>query len=189
MAALLGMDRMAFSRHAPRLRVSLTLPAVTILIAGCANEGRDLATRTVEWLRSANDAGAYAPPGTPTDQGLAGYAKILCSAVFVSGRDVDEAARNSGFFFLAEADRDRLTDITVDRSGRMVHMTWNDSITRTAKFYGDQGCVIHPVGEDGVHFTPVPVTTTLPDPTSQPWPMGDLLSDEPLPEEIDVVRL
>ena len=189
MGALLRMGRMAFLRHARKLRVSLTLPAVAIVIAGCGNEGRDLAARTVEWLQSATDGGAYAPPGTPPDLAVAGYAKVLCSAVFVSGRDVDEAARNSGFFFLAEADRDRLTDITVDRSGRMVHMTWNDSITRTAKFYGDQGCVIHPIGEDSVHFTPVPVTTTLPDPTSQPWPMGDVLSDEPVPEEIDEVKL
>ena len=34
---------MAFSRHTRRLWVGLTLPAVTMLIAGCANEGRDLA--------------------------------------------------------------------------------------------------------------------------------------------------
>ena len=180
---------MAFSRHTRRLRVSLTLPAVTMLIAGCADEGRDLAARTVAWLQSAADGGVYAPPGTPPDQGLAGYAKILCSGVFVSGRDVDEAARNSGFFILAEADRGRLTDITVDRADRIVHMTLDDSLTRTAKFYGDQGCVIHPVGEDSVHFTPVPVTTAPPDPMSQPWPMGDVVTDEPLPPEIDEARL
>ena len=33
--------------------------------------------------------------------------------------------------------------------------------------------MIHPVGHDGVHFTPVPVHTTLPDAATQPWPMGD----------------
>ena len=112
-------------------------------------------------------------------------AMLLLAAVFVSGRDVDEAARNSGFFILAEADRGRLTDITVDRADRIVHMTLDDSLTRTAKFYGDQGCVIHPVGEDSVYFTPVPVTTALPDAMSQPWPMGDVTAEEPLPPEID----
>lgn len=163
------------------------LVAVTVAACGGA-DGRDLASRTVAWLQSATDGGAYAPPGTPPDLAIAGYAKVLCSAVFVSGRDVDEAARNSGFFFLAEADRDRVTDITVDRDGKLVRMTWADSITRTAKFYSDQGCVIHPVGEDSVHFAPVVVETSLPDAMTQEWPMGDVEPDGP-PPEIDSVKL
>ncbi|HEV2986124.1 MAG TPA: hypothetical protein VGX46_17120, partial [Vicinamibacterales bacterium] len=41
---------------------------------------------------------AFAPEGTPISLGLAGYAKVLCSAVFVSGREPAEAFKNSGFF-------------------------------------------------------------------------------------------
>ena len=40
---------------------------------------------------------AMAPEGiTPLALGLAGYAKVLCSAVFVSGREPAEAFKNSG---------------------------------------------------------------------------------------------
>ena len=35
--------------------------------------------------QAARPASAYAPQGTPTELGIAGYAKVLCSAVFVSG--------------------------------------------------------------------------------------------------------
>ncbi|MFQ5743213.1 MAG: serine hydrolase domain-containing protein [Acidobacteriota bacterium] len=131
----------------------------------------------------------YAPRGTPVELGLAGYAKVVCSAVFVSGRDPEEAARHSGYFFLAEADRDKVTDSDIDRQEKTVRMTWGGSITRTAQYYGDQGCVIHPPGAEGVFFEPVAVETTLPDAMSQPWPMGDLLADAPLPPEIDKAEL
>ena len=38
--------------------------------------------------------------GTPLELGMAGYAKVLCSAVFVSQREIDEAAKVSGYFFV-----------------------------------------------------------------------------------------
>ena len=50
-------------------------------------------------------AGTPAPQGTHTENGLAGFAKILCSAVFVSGRDPDEAAKNSAYFFMPRAEQ------------------------------------------------------------------------------------
>ena len=114
---------------------------------------------------------AFAPQGTPISLGLAGYAKVLCSAVFVSGRQPDEAFRNSGYFLFPEEQRAGVT-YAVDRDRSLVRMT-HGTTTRTAKFYGDQGCVIHPEDHDGIHFKPVRVTTTLPDAKSQPWPMGD----------------
>ena len=45
-------------------------------------------------------------------------------------------------------------------------------IMREAKFYGDQGCIIHPEGHDGIYFTPVPVKTRLQDAASQPSPLS-----------------
>src|SRR5271165_6365997 len=80
------------------------------------------------------------PVGTPVELGLAGYAKVLCSAVFVSSRDPDEAFRNSGFFMMPADQRDGIT-YAVDREKKLVRTT-RGAITRTAKFYGDQGCII-----------------------------------------------
>jgi CubicO group peptidase (beta-lactamase class C family) len=114
---------------------------------------------------------AYAPEGTPISLGLAGYAKVLCSALFVSGREPEEAFRNSGFFLIPEEQRAGVT-YAVDRKAGLVRMT-HGSITRTAKFYGDQGCIIHPADHDGIYFTPVPVKSRLPEAAAQPWPMGD----------------
>ena len=60
------------------------------------------------------------------------------------------------------ADASELT-YEVDRSERLVRASLGDAITRVAKRYGDQGCVLHPDDHDGIHFVPVPVETTLPD--------------------------
>ena len=50
--------------------------------------------------------------------------------------------------------------------------------TREARFYGDQGCIIQNPEKPGIHFTPVPVRTRLPDAATQPWPMGDKPDDD-----------
>ena len=100
------------------------------------------------------------PKGTPTENGLAGFAKILCSAVFVSGREPADAAANSAYFFMPRAEQNQVTYV-VDRDARVVHASFG-GITRDAKLYGDQGCIIQNPDSPGIHFTPVPVTTTLP---------------------------
>jgi CubicO group peptidase (beta-lactamase class C family) len=130
---------------------------------------------------------AFAPEGTPIALGLAGYAKVLCSAVFVSGREPAEAFENSGFFLFPEDQRRGVT-YDVDRDKKRVRMT-HGRITRTAAFYGDQGCIIHPQDHDGIFFTPKPVTTRLPDAASQPWPMGDAPSRDPFPAGADRTRI
>jgi CubicO group peptidase (beta-lactamase class C family) len=129
----------------------------------------------------------YIPEGSPVELGLAGYAKVLCSAVFVSGRDEKEAARNSGYFLMPPGLEDKPA-WTVDRERKIVRMTL-DGMTREARYYGDQGCIIHQKDNPRIFFTPVPVKTTLPDAASQPWPMGDATTDEPLPSEIDRTKL
>ncbi len=121
---------------------------------------------------------------TPVSLGAASYAKVLCSAVFVSGRDVAEAQRNSAYFLVAEPDRKEPVTVEVDRERRRVQATLR-GVTRTAAFYGDQGCVIHPEGHDRVFFTPVPVRTALPDAATTPWPMGDAPTTVPWPARLD----
>jgi len=130
---------------------------------------------------------AFAPPGTPIALGLAGYAKVLCSAVFVSGRDPAEAFENSGYFLFPDDQRSGVR-YTVDRERKLVRMT-HGSTTRTARFYGDQGCIIHPQDHDGIYFTPVAVRTSLGDAASMPWPMGDKPSGKPFPSGIDRARV
>src|SRR5438094_1232865 len=135
----------------------------------------------------ARPASAFAPEGTPISLGLAGYAKVLCSAVFVSGREPAEAFKNSGFFLFPDDQRAGVT-YAVDRDKKLVRMT-HGTITRTAKFYGDQGCIIHPQDHDGIYFSPVAVKTRLPDAASQRWPMGDAPATDAPATGIDRVRV
>ncbi|MGE5242895.1 MAG: serine hydrolase domain-containing protein [Betaproteobacteria bacterium] len=139
-------------------------------------------------VASAQRREVYAPANTPGELGIAGYAKVLCSAVFVSGRNPKEAAKNSGYFLLAEHDRPNVT-WQVDRARKEVHMTLGGTVTRTAKYFGDQGCVILQRDTGRVFFTPVPVRTTLPPADTEPWPMGDELPGTPLPPEVDRARV
>jgi len=131
---------------------------------------------------------AMAPEGiTPLALGLAGYAKVLCSAVFVSGREPAEAFKNSGYFLLEDEQRVGVT-YAIDREQKLVRMT-KGALTRTAKLYGDQGCIIHQQNHDGIYFTPVAVKTRLRDAASQPWPMGDAPPKDAAPTGIDRARV
>ena len=130
-----------------------------------------------------------APPGVPLEHHTAGFAKILCSAVFITGLDPDFAAENIGYFPAPYEHRAQVTDTVIDRENEAVHLTLPSGVVRTAKFYGDQGCVALPKGEEDVYFTPVTLESTLPDPATTPWPMGDILSDEPLSDQIDAEKV
>jgi CubicO group peptidase (beta-lactamase class C family) len=132
----------------------------------------------------------YTVVGTATELGLAGYANVLCGAVFVSGRDPKEAAHDSAYWMMPSGQQDTVT-WEIDREERAVRASI-DGITREAKFFGDQGCIIEPPhskGNSGIHFKPVAVKTTLPDAMSQPWPMGDRPDRTPIPAEIDRAKL
>src|SRR5436853_2257637 len=79
------------------------------------------------------------PTGSPTVNGLAGFAKILCSAVFISGRNDAEAAHDSAYFFMPRAEQDRVT-WTIDQAAHVVTATFGAD-SRSARLYGDQGCI------------------------------------------------
>jgi CubicO group peptidase (beta-lactamase class C family) len=129
------------------------------------------------------------PPGDPMEHATAGFAKILCSALFVTGLNLADAAENVGYFVSKPEERATVTDTLVDWETRTVRLGLANGVTRAARFYGDQGCVILPRREDNVYFTPVEVRSALPDAMSQPWPMGDVLPDEPLPAEVDAAKV
>ena len=113
----------------------------------------------------------------------------MCSAVFVTGLDPEFAAENVGYFTSPYAERAKVSRPVVDRENNAVHITLPSGVTRTAKYLGDQGCVTLPIGEDSVYFTPRQIESSLPDPATQPWPMGNALTSDPLPTAIDRQKL
>jgi hypothetical protein len=129
------------------------------------------------------------PPGDHLDHSTAGFAKILCSNVFISGLDPEFAAENLGYFTSPPEDRGLVTDMVVDYEKKAVHLTLPTGVMRSARYYGQQGCIALPIGENSVYFDPVDVISSLPHPDTQPWPMGDLPSDEPIPVEIDAQKI
>jgi CubicO group peptidase (beta-lactamase class C family) len=129
------------------------------------------------------------PPGDPLEHHAAGYAKIVCSAVFVSGFEPAFAAENLGYFVAPYEERAKLGTPKVDRAARSVQVTMPNGVVRVAKHVGSQGCVALPVGATDVLFKPVVVKSTLPDPSTQPWPMGDVIPKDGLPSGLDRTKL
>lgn len=126
------------------------------------------------------------PPDNPDSWRVAGTAKIFCSAMFVSGRDSAEERAHITSYFLGPR-VDSIRAIEIDRNRRRVRLTVG-SITREAKQYGDQGCVIHQPGKDTVYFRPARVASALPDAVSTPWPMGDRDATA-LPPGVDTAKV
>ena len=129
------------------------------------------------------------PPGDPLELHAAGYAKVMCSAVFITGLDPDFARENVGFFTGPYEERARLGRPVIDRTAKAVHVTLPNGVKRTARYLGDQGCVTLPAGKDSPEFKPVRVKRQLPDPSTQAWPMGDVLPKDPPPAGVDMAKV
>src|SRR5207244_206002 len=128
-------------------------------------------------------------PGDPLVHHAAGFAKVMCSAVFITGLDPDFAAENVGYFTAPYEMRAKLGKPVVDREHKQVRVAVPDRVTRTAVYLGDQGCVSLPVGKDSISFKPVKLKSTLPNPSEQAWPMGDVLPSGPPPRELDMAKV
>ena len=115
-----------------------------------------------------------APPGEALVHHTGGFAKVLCSAVFISGLDPQDAIRNVGGFTAPFEHRDEVVETDIDFEAERVRLTLASGVVRTARRYGSQGCVTHPLDHDGVYFTPSTVVPRGPEPASTPWPMGDV---------------
>ena len=162
--------------------------AFFLIISGLAAGSAAQDGRAAMLARAAEaelDTDYEAPPGDPLSHHTAGFAKTLCSAVFVTGLDPAFAAENVGFFSGPHEHRAHVTAIDVDRDQRRVRLTLPDGVVRTAKHNGDHGCVALPVGADDVFFEPVDIASALPNPWTLPWPMGDATPDAPLAEGVD----
>jgi CubicO group peptidase (beta-lactamase class C family) len=170
------------------LSCSAPPPAEPVASPEAAEPGSDEAL--VARAKSFEIATEYTPPpGDALEHHTAGFAKTLCSAVFITGLDPDFAAENVGYFTGPYEERHHVTEKRIDRENKAVHLTLDTRVVRTAKYLGDQGCVALAKGEDGIHYTPVKLTSKLPDSATTPWPMGDRLPEEPLPAELDAAKV
>jgi CubicO group peptidase (beta-lactamase class C family) len=129
------------------------------------------------------------PPGDALSHHTAGFAKVMCSAVFVTGLDPEFAAENVGYFTGPYSERAKVAKPVVDRRANEVRITMPNGVTRVARHVGDQGCVTLPEGETTLHFAPRKIEKRLPDPHATAWPMGDALPSDPLPPDLDTAKL
>ena len=63
------------------------------------------------------------PRGTHTENGLAGYAKILCSGVFVSNRTPEDVTRGSAYFFMPGEEQEQVK-WTIDRDAKLARASF-----------------------------------------------------------------
>lgn len=105
------------------------------------------------------------------DFSLGFAAKLLCSGVFVGGREPQDFIANDLHapygFDLADLDAD------VDHENGSVTLGLPNGHRRTAVFNPGLGCTLIPSGQDRIFFEPVPVESSLPPAGSMDWPMGD----------------
>ncbi|HSW31773.1 MAG TPA: serine hydrolase [Longimicrobiales bacterium] len=177
------------------VRTLLLSACATALVAGCApaeDAGAPAAEPDPDSALIARAASLelpteyVPPPGDALEHHTSGFAKILCSAVFITGLDPADAAENVGGFTSPFEARAAVVDTVVDLERQEVRLTLPSGVTLAARKYRSQGCVTRPVGEDSVFFTPTEVASKLPPAATTPWPMGDVLPDEPFPAELDM---
>jgi CubicO group peptidase (beta-lactamase class C family) len=132
----------------------------------------------------------YEPvPGDALSHHTSGFAKTMCSAVFMTGYDIEFAAEHVGYFTAPYAERAKVGKPVVDRAKKSVSIALPNGVTRTAVYTGSQGCVTLPEGSDKLSFTPKTVSANLPSAGAQDWPMGDRLPKTPFPAELDEAKI
>jgi CubicO group peptidase (beta-lactamase class C family) len=183
LALVMLVPMMGTGQSPPRPGTPVATPALLSRVA-------DPRTAAIARAKALELPTAYVPPpGDPLEHKTAGYAKVMCSAVFVTGLDPDFAAENVGFFTGPYEDRQRVGKPVIDRLAREVRVTIPGGPTLTARYLGSQGCVVLPPGRSSFNFAPVEVRSRLPDASTQAWPMGDVLPDAAPPTGLDGSKL
>lgn len=125
---------------------------------------------------------------TPKEFQLALNSKILCSGIWVQGRDPDVHIAGDLRRFDHFGWGDDFT-YEVDQVRRRVTLSAGGVPSRVSQYNGDQGCSILPRGVDDVYFAPQVVGADWPNARWQLWPTGDRRPDEAPPPEVDAARL
>jgi CubicO group peptidase (beta-lactamase class C family) len=191
------------ANHQWRCAYATILP-VLALAGGCATPNRDayvpaVASPSKEPLnREARVARAkalefsteyVAPPGDPMSHHAAALARVVCSAVFISGLDADFAVANVGVIPPFDVRKD-LGRPAVDAAKKTVDVATPKGVVRSARFLGSrQGCVVAAESGEPLHFAPKEPTPSSTTTARSPWPAGETLPQESLPVQIDAVKL
>ncbi len=125
------------------------------------------------------------PPGDPMAHHTMGFARTLCSAVFVTGLDADFAAESVGYFTAPYEHRSVVVKREVDHDNKTVNLTMENGMVRSARYIGDLGCVPLPIGESDPYYDPPEIESSLPDPLITAWPLGDVVRNDPMPADVD----
>jgi hypothetical protein len=111
----------------------------------------------------------YEPvPGDPRVYYAAGFAQVMCSAVFITKLPLDFARENVGYFTAPYAERQKLGAPAVDYAEHTISVAVPSGPVRTARYVGSQGCVTYPLGEQRLHFRPQHVAPSLPHRPTRP---------------------
>src|SRR5262245_57848973 len=134
---------------------------IGILVIGCCVSIAAAAAQSGDAARQALVARAKSfalktpyvpPPGDPPRHYATGFAKIMCSAVFVTGLDPAFAAENVGYFVAPYDVRARLGKPKVDRGAHSVEVAVPNGPVRVARQFASQGCITLPIGAKDVFF-------------------------------------
>ena len=154
------------------------------------NSGEELAETIIERAnRLELDTEYTPPPGDPMSHHTMGFARTFCSGVFVTGLDPDFAAESIGYFTGPYEHRGVVVNREVDDDAKRVHLTMENGVVRSAKYQGDLGCVPLPIGETEPYYEAPDIVSLLPDAATTPWPMGDVLGDEPISDDVDQAKV
>ena len=167
------MDHRTMTPRGARRRHALTWVCAVLAVAGLPPDAAG--------QQASDDARAV-------EFALAMNAKLLCSGIWVQGRDPE---------LHAAADQQRFDhfswgedfEYAVDEERRRVTLSAPGVPSRVAQHNGDQGCAILPRDAEDVFFTPSEVGREWPLAEWERWPTGDRLSDEALPPEVDAQAL
>ncbi len=172
----------------------LSVCYLVIFLSGCTNKKEEskeeLRAKMIERAAKLQLGTKYnPPPGDALSHHTAGFAKIMCSAVFITGLQPEFAAENVGYFTSPYAERAKVGKPVIDYEKKSVSITLPNGVTRTAIYTGDQGCVCLSEGSDSLFYKPLKVVRHLPDLNTTPWPMGDALGDEQALSGVDMVKV